>query len=166
MSAIDEKEFLQAIEDDDLLSIRTDIVSCLKDNLLGKGNGIEAHKFLEIAQTQLLSKKIKLFVPCQREEGEVIFKDGSETQWTKHMFYHKCSQLQENFSVERYNEALALGKYLYKNGNFTQPQEGENQTELLSPQMRRRKIPLYAKIIAGAVLLAAVALVVILAINK
>ena len=69
MSTIDEKEFLQAIEDNDLISIRTDIVSCLKDNLLGKGNGIEAHKFLEIAQTQLSSKKIKLFVPCKREEA-------------------------------------------------------------------------------------------------
>ena len=166
MSAIDEKEFLQAIEDADLISIITDIVSCLKDNLVGKGNGIEAHKFLEIAQTRLSNKKIKLFAPCQREEGEVIFKDGSEKQWTKQMFYRKCSQLQENFSVERYNEVLALGKYLYKNGNFTQPQEEKNPTELSSPQICRRKIPLYVRIIAGAVLLAAVALVVILAINK
>lgn len=166
MSTIDEKEFLQAVEDDDLISIRTDIVSCLKDNLLGKGNGIEAHKYLEIAQTQLSSKKIKLFVPCKREEGELIFKDGNETQWTKHIFYRKCSQLQENFSVERYNEVLALGKYLFKNGNFTQPQEEKSPTELSSPQTCRRRIPLYAQIIAGAVLLAAVALVVILAINK
>ncbi len=166
MSAIDEKEFLQAIEDADIISIVTDIVSCLKDNLVGKGNGIEAHRFLEIAQTQLSSKKIKLFEPCQREAGEIIFKDGSETQWTKHMFYHKCSQLQENFSVERYNEVLALGKYLYKNGNFTPPQEKKSPTELSSPQICRRKIPLYAKIIAGAVLLVAVALVVIVAINK
>ena len=97
MSTIDEKNFLQAVEDVDLTRIKAYICGCLRANLMEKGNGAEAHKFLEIAQTQLSSKKIKIFTPCQREEGEVIFKDGSETQWTKDIFYNKCSQLQKNF---------------------------------------------------------------------
>lgn len=166
MYGINEEDFLKAIDAGDLVRIRTGIRSCLMNNLSQRGNGIEAHKVMELARTKLAEKQIKLFVPYECDDGEVVFKNGSELKWTEEMYISKCAKLYDNFSVERYNEVLALGKYLYKNGNFTQPQEEEKPMELLSPQTCRRKIPLYAKMIAGAVLLAAVALVVILAFKK